>query len=55
MNLQAIKYVLNRFLLQRDMLTARSSHFDLVLHVKTRDVIGRHLYKYGAHEPVKHQ
>ena len=48
---KAIKYLLNRFVLQRDMLTARTDHFDLVLHVKTKDVIGRHLYKYGAHEP----
>ena len=46
-----IKYFINRFLLQRDLLTARTDHFDLTLRVKTKDVIGRHLYKYGAHEP----
>lgn len=52
MNLNPIKYVLSRYLLQKKSLVAKASHFDLTLRVRTEDVIGRHLYKYGAHEPA---
>lgn len=52
MNLNPAKYVLNRFLLQRKWLIAKTRHFDLQLKVRTDDVVGRHLYKYGVHEPA---
>jgi FkbM family methyltransferase len=51
LNLNPVKYVLNRFLLQKKSLLAKTKHFDLRLRVMTEDVVGRHLYKYGAHEP----
>jgi FkbM family methyltransferase len=52
MNFQAVKYFINRFVLRRQSLIAPATHFGLDLHVKTEDVVGRHLYKYGAHEPA---
>jgi FkbM family methyltransferase len=52
MNFQPAKYVINRFILQRKSLIAPTAHFDLSLRVRTEDVVGRHLYKYGAHEPA---
>ena len=51
MAIQSIKYVINRFILRRDTLTAPTPKYGLSLLVKTEDVVGRHLYKYGAHEP----
>ncbi len=51
MAIQSIKYVINRFILRRDTLTATTPKYGLTLRVKTEDVVGRHLYKYGAHEP----
>lgn len=50
MSLRSIKYIVNRYLLRRDTLLAKSDLYDLQLAVKTEDVVGRHLYKYGAHE-----
>lgn len=52
MAIQSLKYVLNRFLLRRDTLTATTPQYGLSLRVKTEDVVGRHLYKYGVHEPA---
>lgn len=52
MDLRAAAYIANRFLLRRRHLTAKADHFDLRLRVRTTDVIGRHIYKYGAHEPA---
>ncbi len=52
MNIQPAKYVINRFILRRQSLIAPTAHFNLQLRVKTEDVVGRHLYKYGAHEPA---
>ncbi|MEL7025121.1 MAG: FkbM family methyltransferase [Pseudomonadota bacterium] len=46
----AIRYALNRFVLRREFLTARAN--GLVFKVKTEDVVGRHIYKYGQHEPA---
>ncbi|MEL7311924.1 MAG: FkbM family methyltransferase [Pseudomonadota bacterium] len=46
----AIRYVLNRFVLRRSHLTAKAD--GLVFKVKTEDVVGRHIYKYGQHEPA---
>ena len=51
MNYQPLKYVVKRFILRRESLIAPTSHFGLQFHVKTEDVIGRHLYKYGEHDP----
>ena len=50
MNIRPVKYLFNRYLLQKKTLVARTDHFDIQLRVKTEDVVGRHLYKYGAHE-----
>lgn len=46
---RSLSYVLNRFLLRRAYLTAQADGF--AFRVKTEDVVGRHLYKYGRHEP----
>ena len=51
MDLRSAAYVVNRFILRRPRLLAKANHFDLRLRVRTDDVIGRHIYKYGAHEP----
>lgn len=50
-NYRALKYIVNRFILRRESLIAVTSRYGIELHVKTEDVIGRHLYKYGAHDP----
>lgn len=47
--LKSASYVLNRFLLRRAFLNARVG--ELKFRVKTEDVVGRHIYKYGRHEP----
>lgn len=46
---RSLSYVLNRFVLRRAYLTAHAD--GLSFRVKTEDVVGRHLYKYGRHEP----
>lgn len=51
MDFRSAAYIANRFILRRRHLTARADHYDLRLRVRTDDVIGRHIYKYGAHEP----
>jgi hypothetical protein len=48
---RSASYFINRWILQRPFLLARSPDFDLKLKVKTEDVVGRHLYKYQIHEP----
>jgi FkbM family methyltransferase len=50
--LQSLKFIVHRHLLHSDTLDARAPEFGLDLKVKTADVIGRHIYKYGAHDPV---
>ena len=50
MDTRPVKYILNRYLLQKKTLIAKTDHFDIQLRVRTEDVVGRHLYKYGAHE-----
>lgn len=50
--LQSLKFVAHRHLLGSKTLNARAPEFGLDLKVKARDVIGRHIYKYGAHDPV---
>ncbi len=49
---QSVAYVLQRFLLRRAYLTASADILDLKFRVKTEDVVGRHIYKYGQHEPA---
>lgn len=51
MMLRSAAYLVNRFLLRRARLLAAADYFDLKLRVTTQDVIGRHIYKYGRHEP----
>ncbi|MEO0997168.1 MAG: FkbM family methyltransferase [Pseudomonadota bacterium] len=50
--LKAASYAIQRFVLRREYLTAQSSVLGLKFRVKTRDVVGRHIYKYGRHEPA---
>ncbi|MEM1262776.1 MAG: FkbM family methyltransferase [Pseudomonadota bacterium] len=50
--LRSAAYVLQRFVLQRSYLTARADVFDLSFRVRAEDVVGRHIYKYGLHEPA---
>ncbi|MFK7889084.1 MAG: FkbM family methyltransferase [Gammaproteobacteria bacterium] len=47
---RAIRYAINRFVLRKRFLTARRD--GRVFRVRTEDVVGRHIYKYGQHEPA---
>jgi len=49
--LRSISYLFQRWVLRRTFLIARASELGLVFKVKTKDVVGRHIYKYHAHEP----
>lgn len=46
----SVSYVLQRFLLQRKFLTRKLARH--TFRVRTTDVVGRHIYKYGRHEPA---
>ena len=48
--IKAISYVFNRFVLRRRFLTATGD--DWTFKVRTEDVVGRHIYKYGRHDPA---
>lgn len=48
-SLYAINYVLQRFVLRRRYLQRQVD--GLTYKVRTEDVVGRHIYKYGRHEP----
>lgn len=50
--LQAVKFLAHRHLLHTRTLRAQVPEFGLELQVKVNDVIGRHVYKYGAHDPA---
>ncbi len=50
--LRALTYFVQRWILRRPFLTARATSLGLVFRVKTQDVVGRHIYKYHAHEPA---
>ena len=50
--LRALAYFVQRWILRRQFLLARATSLGLVFRVKTQDVVGRHLYKYHAHEPA---
>lgn len=45
------RYFVNRWILRRRHLRVRAQPFDLELKVCAADVIGRHLYKRGSHDP----
>jgi FkbM family methyltransferase len=45
-----LAYLIQRYLLRRRFLTARSRLFDATFRVVTEDFIGRRLYKHGAYE-----
>jgi len=49
--LKSLNFLVHRYLLRSDTLEASLPAYGLNLRVKTRDVIGRHIYKYGAHDP----
>lgn len=46
-----VSYFIQRWILHRPFLVADLESVGLVFKVKTEDVIGRHIYKYHAHEP----
>jgi FkbM family methyltransferase len=48
--MRALAYLVQRYLLRRRFLTARSRLFDATFRVVTEDFIGRRLYKQGAYE-----
>lgn len=50
--LRALAYFVQRWILRRPFLIARATSLGLVFKVKTQDVVGRHIYKYHAHEPA---
>ncbi|MEM9172915.1 MAG: FkbM family methyltransferase [Pseudomonadota bacterium] len=47
---RAASYAIQRFILRRQYLTRRLEH--ATFKVRTSDVVGRHIYKYGRHEPA---
>ncbi|MEO6154736.1 MAG: FkbM family methyltransferase [Thermomonas sp.] len=49
--LRLFSYLFQRWILHRTFLLARVGELNLVFKVKTQDVVGRHIYKYHAHEP----
>ena len=44
-------YFFQRWILRREFLFANVNTLGLIFKVKTQDVVGRHIYKYHAHEP----
>ena len=48
--MKALAYLVQRYLLRRRFLTARSRLFDATFKVVAADFIGRRLYKHGAYE-----
>ena len=50
--LWSVAYFFNRWIFRRAELLAEIPQFDLRFRVRTADVNGRHLYKYGVHEPA---
>lgn len=46
----ALKYIFLRFILKRSFLVAKSHLIDGKFKCNAKDVLGRHLYKYGIHE-----
>ncbi|MFT6898047.1 MAG: FkbM family methyltransferase [Paraglaciecola sp.] len=48
---RAVSYFLQRWVMRKEFLQARVDSLNAVFTVKTKDVVGRHIYKYLAHEP----
>lgn len=46
-----VRYFVKRWVLRRHHLLVHAPRFDLELKVRADDVIGRHLYKRGSHDP----
>ncbi|MFK8051432.1 MAG: FkbM family methyltransferase [Woeseiaceae bacterium] len=51
MSMKSVSYVVQRFLLRRQLLTAKTSD-GLRFRVSAPDVVGRHIFKYGQHDPA---
>lgn len=49
-SIRSLWYLVQRWILRRPFLVARSPALGLRFKVKTEDVVGRHLYKYQVHE-----
>ena len=49
--LRSILFILLRFILRKKFVTAKCSFLNAHLKSSPKDVLGRHLYKYGMHEP----
>lgn len=49
--LRSISFILLRFLLSKKFVVARCNFLNAYLKSSPKDVLGRHLYKYGMHEP----
>ena len=48
--LKGLHYLVSRFLLRKQYLTARAIH-GITLKFKTEDAVGRYVYKHGIYEP----
>lgn len=48
--IRALKYLVNRFILRRQYLTAKENNYGIRFKFKTEDVVGRHIYKSGEYE-----
>lgn len=47
----SLTYLFQRWVLRRRVLTAHARELDLRVRFKAADVMGRHIFKYGIHEP----
>lgn len=48
--IRSLKYLVNRFVLRRQYLTAKDNKYGIRFKFKTEDVVGRHIYKSGEYE-----
>jgi FkbM family methyltransferase len=48
--ISSLKYLVNRFILRRQYLTAKDNKYGIRFKFKTEDVVGRHIYKSGEYE-----
>ncbi len=48
--IRSLKYLVNRFILRRQYLTAKDNKYGIRFKFKTEDVVGRHIYKSGEYE-----
>ncbi len=47
---KSLSYLINRFVLKKEFLTAKAIH-GILLQFKTEDAVGRFIYKHGIYEP----